>query len=130
MFDSFAIPWTVTHQAHLSMGFPRQEYLSGLPFSSPGDLPDPEIKPTSLALASRFFTTEPPGKPKNVLLTHKNTFVCKWTVELTSAETDGSITCKKHEEFSYMGTGMASGHEHQAAVRSTLASADWQLNRA
>ena len=46
------------------MGFPRQEYWSGLPFPSPGDLPDPGIEPTSLAspaLAGGFFTTEPPG---------------------------------------------------------------------
>ena len=52
--------WTVAHQAPLSMGFPRQEYLSGLPCPSPGDLPDPRIEPTSLmspALADRFFTT-------------------------------------------------------------------------
>ena len=49
-------------QVPLSMGFPRQEYWSRLPFPSPGDLPHPEIKPTSLmspALAGRFFTTEP-----------------------------------------------------------------------
>ena len=43
------------------MGFPRQEYWSGLPFPSPEDLPDPRIKPTSPALAGGFFTTEPPG---------------------------------------------------------------------
>ena len=46
----------------LSMGFPRQEYWSGLPFPSPGDLPDPGIDPVSPALAGGFFTTEPPGK--------------------------------------------------------------------
>ena len=45
------------------MGFPRQEYWSVLPFPSPGDLPDPGIKPTSIALAGRFFLPEPPGKP-------------------------------------------------------------------
>ena len=44
-------------------GFPRQEYWSGLPFPSPGDLPDPGIEPISPALAGGFFTTEPPGKP-------------------------------------------------------------------
>ena len=52
--------WTVACQAPLSMGFSRQEYWSGLPFPSPGDLPDPGIEPTSLAspaLAGRFFTT-------------------------------------------------------------------------
>ena len=51
-------------QAPLSMGFPRQEYCSGLPFPS-GDLSDPGIEPTSPALAGGFFTTEPPGKPLN-----------------------------------------------------------------
>ena len=45
------------------MGFPSQEYQSGLPFPSPGDLPDPGIEPMSPALAHGFFTTEPPGKP-------------------------------------------------------------------
>jgi len=44
------------------MGFPRQEYWSGLPFPPPGDLPDPGIELMNLALAGRFFTTEPPGK--------------------------------------------------------------------
>ena len=58
----FATPWTVAHQAPLSMAFPRQEYWSGLPFPPPGDLPDPGIEPASPALAGRFFTTEPPGK--------------------------------------------------------------------
>ena len=56
----------VVHQAPLSMGFPRQEYWSGLPCPPPGDFPDLGIKPTSLtsaALAAGFFTTEPPGKP-------------------------------------------------------------------
>ena len=45
------------------MGFPRQEYWNGLPFPSPGDLPDPGIKPTPPALAGGFFITEPPEKP-------------------------------------------------------------------
>ena len=56
-------PWTIARQAPLSMGFPRKEYCSGLPFPSPGHLPDPGIEPTSPALAGGFFTTEPPGKP-------------------------------------------------------------------
>ena len=50
-------------RAPLSMGFPRQEYWSGLPFPSPGNLPNSGIEPLSPALAGRFFTTEPPGKP-------------------------------------------------------------------
>ena len=54
---------TVAHQAPLSMGFPRQVYSSVLPFTSPGDPPDPGIKHTSPALAGGFFTTEPLGRP-------------------------------------------------------------------
>ena len=61
-------PWTVAHQDLLSMGFPRQEYWSGLPFPSPWDLPDPGIKPTSPALAGRVFTAEPPEKSKKHVL--------------------------------------------------------------
>ena len=56
----FETPWTVAHQAPLSMGFSRQEYWSGLPCPPPGDLPDPGIEPSSLispALAGGFFTT-------------------------------------------------------------------------
>ena len=48
-------PWTVDRQAPLSLGFPRQEYQSGFPFPSPGDLPDPRIEPVSPALASTWF---------------------------------------------------------------------------
>ena len=53
----------VARQAPLSMGFSRQEYWSGLPFSPPGDLPNPEVEAASPALAGRFFTTVPPAKP-------------------------------------------------------------------
>ena len=56
----FVTPWTVAPQAPLSMGFPRQEYWSRLPFPSPGDLPDPGIELTSLtspALVGEFFAT-------------------------------------------------------------------------
>ena len=59
----FVTPWTVAHQAPPSMGFSKQEYWSGLPFPSPGDLPDPGIEPTSPTLAGGFFTNELPGKP-------------------------------------------------------------------
>ena len=57
-------PWTVACQAPLSMGFSRQEHWSGLPVFSPGNLPDPGIEPLSPALACKFFTPEPPEKPK------------------------------------------------------------------
>ena len=62
----FATPWTVARQAPLFMEFSWQEYWRGLLFTMPGDLPDPGIEPTSLvspALAGRFFTPGPPGKP-------------------------------------------------------------------
>ena len=54
--------WTVALQASLSMGFSRQEYQSALPFPSPGDLPDPGIKPRSPTLQADFLPSEPPGK--------------------------------------------------------------------
>ena len=59
----FATPWTVAYQAPLSMGFSRQEYWSGVPFPSPGDLPDPGIKPGSPAFQADALISEPPGKP-------------------------------------------------------------------
>ena len=61
----FATPWTVAYQAPPSMGFSRQEYWSGLPFPSPGDLPDAGIEPGSPALQADALTSEPPGKPYN-----------------------------------------------------------------
>ena len=60
---------TVTHEAPLSMGFSRQDYWSRLPFLSPGDLPDPGIKPRSPALQAEALTSKPPGKPKEWQLT-------------------------------------------------------------
>jgi len=66
--NSFATPWTVAHQAPLSIGISRQEYWSGLPFPSLGDLLDPGIEPLSLALAGRFF------------FFFKNLFIFDWTI--------------------------------------------------
>ena len=60
---TLATPWTVARQVPLSMGFPRQECWSGLPFPSPGNLSNPRIEPMSPALAGGLFNTEPPGKP-------------------------------------------------------------------
>ena len=60
LYQIFATPWTVAYQAPLSMGFSSQEYWSGLPCPSPGDLPDSGVEPTSLkspVLADRFFPT-------------------------------------------------------------------------
>ena len=58
----FATPWTLAYQAPLSMGFSRQEYWSGVPFPSPGDLPNPGIEPGSPAFQADTLTSEPPGK--------------------------------------------------------------------
>ena len=73
----FATLWTVAHQALLSMGFPRQEYWSGVPFLPPGDLPNPGMESASLmspALAGGFFfflPLAPAGKPGNLALLFK-----------------------------------------------------------
>ena len=56
-------PWIVALYVPLSIGFSSEEYRSGLPFPSPGDLPDPGVEPKSPVLAGGFFTTKPPGKP-------------------------------------------------------------------
>ena len=61
----FATPWTLVGQAPLSMGFSRQEYWSGLPFPSPGDLPDPGIEPGFPTLQADSLLSEPPGNPRH-----------------------------------------------------------------
>ena len=90
----FATPWTAAHQAPLSMGFLRQEYSSGFPFPSPGDLPETGIEPTSPTFAGGFFTADPPWKP----LVHgrqsikfvaqinepRNTFITRFLMEIWS----------------------------------------------
>ena len=63
----FVTPWTIACQAPLSMGFCRQEYWSGLPFASPGDLSSPGIEPRSPALQADSLQSEPPGKPLEVI---------------------------------------------------------------
>ena len=65
----FCAPWTVAHQAPLSMGFPRQEYWSGLPFLSPGDLPE-GVEPTSSALAGGFFSNWATGQVPLIATDH------------------------------------------------------------
>ena len=64
-------PWTAAYQTPPSMGFSRQEYWSGLPFPSPGDLPDPGIEPRSPAFQADALTSEPPGKPLRILCKHQ-----------------------------------------------------------
>ena len=83
MSHSLRLPWTVTHQAPLSMGLPRQNYWNGLPFPPPGDLPDPGIEPSSLmspALADRFFTTNATWEALGVRTTALKSAVCAYVV--------------------------------------------------
>ena len=88
----FATPWTVASQAPLSMGFPRQEYWSGLSFPSPGDLHNPGIEPVSLALSGRFSTTEPAGKsPYTHTHTHTHTHTQKHIYPLSHQGTHTHI---------------------------------------
>ena len=62
----FVTPWTVALQAPLFMGFSSQEYWNGLPFPSPGDIPNPGIKPESPALAGKFFTSSATWEAQNL----------------------------------------------------------------
>ena len=69
MSDSIATPWTAAYQAPQTMEFSRQEYWSGLPFISPGDLPNPGIEPGSPALQANTLPSEPAGKPHGLYIT-------------------------------------------------------------
>ena len=82
---TLATRWTIAHQAPLSMGFSRQEDWSGLPFASPGDLPNPGIEPRSCALhmvsciEGRFFTERAVSSVKFNLVSHVRFFATPWT---------------------------------------------------
>ena len=71
-FRLFATPWTIAYHSPQSMEFSRQEYWSGLPFPSPGDLPDPGIEPRFPALLADALPSEPPGKTTRGLNTATN----------------------------------------------------------
>ena len=79
-------PWTVACQASLSMGFPKQEYWSGLPLPSPRDLLDPGIEPTSPASAGGFFTTETLGKLQEMIELFKKERECVCTSVLQRSQ--------------------------------------------
>ena len=68
----FVTPWTIAYQAPPSMGFSRQECWSGLPFPSPGDLPDPGIEPGSPTLQAGTLPPEPPGRSNNNSYSYNN----------------------------------------------------------
>ena len=89
----------IARQAPLSVGFSRQEYWSGLPFPPPGDLPDPGIEPRSPAVAGRFFTTEPPGKPMflyafcEYYVSSLSGRIPSMVIQISSLQNLGYITC-------------------------------------
>ena len=72
MSDSFADPWTVAHEAPPFIGFPRQEYWTQLPFTSPGDLPKPGTEPTSPALQADSLPPSPWESPRCLVVSYKN----------------------------------------------------------
>ena len=102
----FAIPWTVACQAPLSMEFSRQEYWSGLPFPSPGDLPYPGIKHRSSAFQSNSLPSKPPGKPLssailpkvNIRMTNPRSYLIILKLMMTNI----SWTCPICSAFSYL----------------------------
>ena len=73
--------WTIAHQAPPSTGFCRQEYWSGLPFPSPGDLPNPGIEPRSPPLQADALTSEPPGKPNAYIMNTGTNSSKEWKEE-------------------------------------------------
>ena len=87
-----ATPWTVDYQAPSSMGFSRQEYWSGLPFPSPGDLPNPGIKPGSPALQANSVPAEPPEKPTNTGV--GSLFLLQWIFP-TQESNQGLLHCSQ-----------------------------------
>ena len=120
----FATPWTVAYQAPPSMGFSRQEYWSGLPFPSPGYLPNPGIEPGSPAFQADALTSEPPGKPtpsrtntpkrchfhyrglECKSMKSRNTWsnrqICPWNMEWSRAKTNRVLPrkCTGHSKHS------------------------------
>ena len=86
----FVTPWTVAYQTPPSMGFSRQEYWSGLPFPSPGDLPDPGIEPRSPALQADPLTSEPPDLPIVIFKP------CQWSVGALCPEYRHEVPCWRY----------------------------------
>ena len=81
------------------MGFPRQEYWTGLPFLSPRDLPDPGIQPTSPSLAGELFTAELPGRPQLTAILLYTLLEVRHTWGNTWAETDTWAVCEVGESL-------------------------------
>ena len=101
----FATPWTVTYQAHPSMGFSRKGYWSGLPFPSPGDLPNPGIEPWSPSLQADALPSELPGKSWMLLLLLLSCFspvrLCA-TPQTAAQQASPSLGFSRQEHWSWL----------------------------
>jgi len=102
-------PWTVAHQAPLSMGFSMQEFWSGLPFPSPGDLPDPGIEPRSPTLQADTLTSAPPGKPLNTRIQSLRKPPIETQPSTNIKDFKGGKEARLKEEGGGGGTGGAKG---------------------
>ena len=90
-YDSFATPWTIAHQAPLSMGFSQQEYWSGLPFPPSGDLANPGIEPTSPASPALHMAS--------LSLSHQGSpYISKMLIIIRKVEDFGDIYSKTREK--------------------------------
>ena len=115
-----ASPWTAAHRASLSMGFPRQEYWSGLPFASPGNLPNAGIKPLSPALAGRFFTAEPPGKPTEFCRRKQHLSLCSQIWTMVTETYNKKIYVSKYSELSSLFHNKSSIHRNGYPLKRKL----------
>ena len=122
----FVTPWTVAYQAPLSMGFSRQEYWSGLPFPSPGDLPDPGIEPRSPTLQADTLLSEPPGKQitennwyQKTTLSENNWYSGKQNSPLTQHLSFSLVTCPNQSERAESDAEHSANHHrpHPTPVR-------------
>ena len=95
----FVIPWAVAYQAPPSMEFSRQEYWHGLPFPSPGDLPNPGIEPRSPALQADTLPSEPPGKTVFKLYVKRNLFNKEYSSTHFRTGTSRTVISKLDRDF-------------------------------
>ena len=95
----FLIPWAVACQAPLSMEFSRQEYRSGYPFPSPGDLPHPGLEPRSPALQADSWPSEPPRKPEFILILIQHHLFSLSLFATHELYVPGSSVLRYHPEF-------------------------------
>ena len=122
-FQLFVIPRTTARQGPLSMEFSRQEYWSGLPLPSPGDLPNPGIKPRSPALQADSLRSEPSGKPSSIF--HSTSISCGYCGQdhLTQHKPFWGLKLDRHPKHGYSSKERAQAIErsrHSSSVGNVL----------